>query len=317
MPEDVDAGGLDAGVAELTSDHFSADQSTGQESPQPTAAAEPTANAPQVEAKPSAPAPTAAETPKAPDAPQVFNIGGRQYQAQDLERALIMAGQYAGLQEKHVKLLEQQRAREERANQPQPQGPSAAEMQVRFQPVVKQAVDQGFISKDFADAFPAESASFMFTHSLIMDARQAVSAVIERVNATERDAMVRSTLYGIDQAIANLTTRGEHFAQLADPQARRNFYGYLESLNLQIPQAQDPETLERLWIAYNKDNYLKTAADAAKAAAAQQKQRQQQRVNATGVTANSPRPTGGNGQVPTGQFWDADLLSDLGFGPPR
>jgi len=308
MLDEATASGPDPGVAELTADFFPADP-TGPETAEPTAEPAQTADASQEPAEPSAQAPTAEPIP------QKYSINGREFTPDELSRALIMAGQYAGLQEKHLKLLEQQRAPQQPQpqQQPQRQGVTSDQVQALYKPAVQQAVANEVMEADFAEAFPKFSANILYGLDLVKDVRAAAQTLIERMNQSERGSMETAVIQDVYSSIANLSTQGEPFAQLADPQVQQGFFNYLVEINPQLPHLRNPEFLARQWIAYNKDTYLQKAASAQQAIAERDRMKAVNRRNAGGEI-NSTRPAA-VAEQPEG-FWDADLLGDR-FPPMR
>lgn len=304
----------EAGVAELTADYFPAQPSTSE-----PASAEPIATKAEADVSPQAKTPDASQ-------PQVqtadIQVGDRRYSVQEIQAALTSAQQLPHLTKVHMEakrqLEEMQQAQRQQAAPQQPQlDPKSAMgiLRAKYEPKVQQAVANGELSADFAGAFPAETTQFMAIRDTVVDIYQATQTLINRLNEGDRSSAGNAAMQQIDGMIANLTTQGEHFAQLADPAERGKFMEFLHALNPQVGQFQNPEFLPRMWMAYKQPDFVKQVGQAKAAADAAAKIKQMQRTNAAGVGTGTRPPTIQT-EEPDLRFFDPGLLSDR-FATPR
>lgn len=294
--------------ADLTADYFPAQPIESEQGGEPVQAAAETADAGTEQTDQSAQAPTVAPAP-----PQRIRIGDREFTQEELNAALTTAQQLPHLQQKYLQLLEKTRQQPQAPQAQQPQAPQGRQglmpeqIKALYQPAIKQAVESGYIEEELATAFPAFAANALMFRDLVSDVREAVGHLIERTNNIERGSTERNVIGEIDGSIASLATQGEHFAPLADPNVRQQFFQYLVELNPQVGHMRNPDFIARQWFAYNKDTYLANATAAQQANAQAQARRTQARRNAQGE-GNSTRP-GGSPPAVEG-FYDADLLGD-------
>lgn len=328
--EDVSAPAIDPGVAELTADHFSESLpeslATTQEPSTGVAEPRPEASQAQPGTEGSAPAPTQPTG-------QTLEIQGRNYtwdeinanpelrqavltramQTAHFQREVETARQQALMAQQQSAIAAQQMA--QRANQPQQQQPANGgfpipdQIKAEYAVAVKRAVEMGHVEEEVAAAYPAFTANMMRAYDRLEDARTAVGIIAERLNAMESGSTQQNVLREIDSNIANLSATGEHFAGLADPAHRGEFFNYLVSINPQVGLLRDPNFIASQYVAYKKDEVLASVAEARKAqavaAAAGQRKRQLAQGVGTGTRPGTLQPDNGQG------FFDADLAGDF------
>lgn len=224
--------------------------------------------------------------PAAPT-PQTYRIGDRDYTAQEIEAWRTSAQQLPHLQKKYVEALEQRsqpQAGPQQSQQPQ-QTPQAYMQALRqkYDPVVKQYADQGILSQDYVTLFPAEAAQMVHyaqRHEHLEQVVRAIAGDIQQRSQTEQQT---GLVNKVAQSMNALASSGEPFAPLKDPVKQQEFWNYLWDMNPQVSQLSSADFLARQWVAFNKDQYLQTAAQKQV-----QTQRSQQarlaRADATGGT---------------------------------
>jgi len=326
---EVDAPAIDPGVAELTADFFPESQpeslATTQEPSQEVAEPRPEAAQPQ-------PAPESAQAPtQAPG--QTIEIKGRNYswaeinanpelqqavltramQTTHYQREVETARQQALMAQQQAAIAAQQMAQRATAQPPQQPAnggfPTPDRIKADYAAPLKRAVEMGHIEEEIAVAYPAFASNMMRAFDELMDARNAVGIIAERLNTMDAGSTQRTVLNEIDSTIASLSSSGEHFAGLADPQHRGEFFNYLVSINPQVGLLRDPNFIASQYVAYKKDEVLASVAEARKAQAEAQAANQRKRQLAQGVGAgtrpSSLQPENGQG------FMDADLMADF------
>ena len=140
--------------------------------------------------------------------------------------------QHAHLQEKHLKMLEER----QRPEQPPPQqtGEFSPEVFVaQMQPYVKDSVQRGAMSEDFAELYPMEAASGLYMLNRIEQVAQAVGPLIQSFgamrHASEADRIKAEVLNRMSTIAAE---DPEVFGELADPQTRDTYLEFLVECNV-------------------------------------------------------------------------------------
>ena len=242
--------------------------------------------------------------------PQSFRVGDRDYTISELQAALTSAQQLPHLQKKYVEALEQARQQPQQGqqdpNQPKPANltPQAYMEQLRskFDPVVKQYVENGLMESDFVTLFPGMAAQMAYYQTAFDSMSNVVRAVAGEMESRTRREQSTGLVNEVAQSINQLAQSGEPFAPLKEPQKVQEFFNFLWELNPQVGQLRNPEFLARQWVAFNKDQYLQALQSREQTTARNQAARLA-RADATGGT-RAPGVNQEPPKSPLDEMWD-------------
>lgn len=304
---------LDAGFSEAppATPEPSEAAGEGQETEQPAEEA-------QQQGKPEA---SAAQAPTKPAEPRRYTIRGKKYTAAEAEAAGLLedlvqsAEQLPHLTRKHQELLEQIAQRQmQPPGQPQqaPPGtqPGSAgigsltpqQVTAALAPVVKSAVDQGWIDPDLAEYFPTFAAQAVLHRDLIYDVRAAVADIQAWRRGMETQTATGNYRSQFESSLDNVAAQGDIYEPLKDAETRSGFEKYLSELAPDPARALDPEFLARQWVAYNHEAIKESLIQGRQAAKAQ---RDRKRGLAAGEASS-----GRQGAEASEDFVGSDLLDE-------
>jgi hypothetical protein len=191
-----------------------------------------------------------------------------------LEALITTAEQFPALQQKHQKLLEEisQKALERKEpEQKKEEAPTEvitqAQIRQKYDPLVKQSVDAGYMESDFAEAYPDIAAQLIYHRDIIyaLDqvaayCREWIRCEVELRNAQE----VESRLNGAVDAVA---AKGDGdgkdariFKPLRDKDQREEFIQWVRTDLDPKVGALTPVNMERYWKTYVADKLLEVVA---------------------------------------------------------
>jgi len=183
----------------------------------------------------------------------------------------------------------------------------------KHQPKIDELVNAGWVSKDFAEFYPAEVAAFIELQQKAIPAIEyfeRVKAGQEAQAAGARKAEAERVFSFIDTTVEELSKSGEAFyAGLGDESTRVNFLKHLIRLNPHKSQITR-DFIEGEWAHFNRQ-VVKEAVNSHLSRAEQEAQRQRARAAGESPT----RSVGGGRLPPAGDDGLDDLLE--GMEPPR
>lgn len=307
-----------SGVEELTSDLFGDSQPAETSEPSQETPSEPTSTAQTQTGQPES-----AQTAPTQVPGQVFKYQGKDWTWEelgknpDVARAVITRAEQTAHYQQQLEQARQQaaylagqaHAQQQSPQQPQQaqRGVNAAQIQAFYKPAVEHAVKTGMIEQDLAEAFPSFVSQSLYAMDQLVDARGAISHLIQRLNVMEQGSQQNAVEGSIRAQIAGLANNGEHFASLSSPEEQEGFLNYLIQINPQVGQLQQPDFLARQWFAYKSDAFGAQLQQQRQAAAAAESARQNARKLARGDVAGT-RPGVAAPQEPN-QF--EELYADI------
>lgn len=309
---DAGSPAVDPGVAELTADLFGEEAQPGTPEPTPQGA-EP------VPGQPGAP-PRSAESQQRPTAPQEkkFNVRGQSYtaaelaQRPDLLEALAQsAEQLPNLTKRHQEILDQLAAKalgqggpqQAPAGQQPAQAPqfSQAEIRAAYDPLVANAVKQGYIEEEFALVYPNAAAQMLFNVDLMYDARAAVQGIANVLTTGRREVDTQQQRGQVFSVLDQVAGSDPFYAPMKEGATKNEFLRYLiEEVNPTLDK-MTPEFVARQWVAFRHEEIRRNAATQAEAS---RDKRTRDRKLAVGVGGGS----GPKAPLPAEGF-DAELES--------
>lgn len=290
---------FDEHVSELTS---YATTPAAPESQEPVAAKlepadEPTPSetATKAEPEPQKAAPTA--EPAAPAF--TATLRGRKFASRDelvkalstdegLLRSLVASSeQFPDLQGKYQKILEDVAAAQAApAQRPEAPGQVSSEMVRSWAaPKVQELVNGGFIEKEVAEFYPDTMANMVLLKEIAYASAAKVDALDRYVRQASQGQEIERFLSKHDGVLDQVATSHATFADLQKSDVRDDFKQFIATkVNPPAEQANDPEFLKGMFLAYKKDLFL--AAPPSKTDAGASEARKTQKRNAAG---DSPR----------------------------
>lgn len=300
-----ESSGVDAGVAELTSDFFSDNEPSDAGGIAAAEAdvegegqsTEPGDRATQEDAVQAQPRKAQrADTAKPAEAePQTFTYNGKKYTAEDIAKNPELLGslvqsaeQFPHIQRKYQEILEQGR----RQAAPQAQVPSQSqggvqpqEIVARYGPEAIAMAERGYLEPEFVHAFPGVSANMVGYRNVIEGVAQKLHEVAQKVNGYEQERGQARQYQEVTQVatsfrdnIKALPELGAVFAPLKDPKVAQDFENFVTHTLNPVASAvvgqNGKDFLARAAYAYFGPNLAQSSqqqADAARAARATQR----------------------------------------------
>jgi hypothetical protein len=243
--------------------------------------------------------------PAASDDDPAITIAGRTMRRSEWEKyakdAETWRGQVQALTDKHMRLLEEQRAKA--GGEEKPSGPLNPEQFVKFaQPYVEQGLKLGRISAEFAQECPLEAATLAVGGFAVVELQQQIRELTEQLQPIQkRDVALASEAQGyvfaqrFDATLDRLAASDQFFKVLAEGGARAQFkeafaasrFGKAD-LGSYGDDAALQEAIELLWSHLNRAGLSAVAADAAKSA--EEKREEQARTAKGEKGSGSGRP---------------------------
>lgn len=191
-----------------------------------------------------------------------------------LEAIITSADQLPALTRKHQELLERV-ADKAVEKQPEKQ-PEAAPVQIpqaqireHFMPMLKAAVEAGYIEPDFAEAYPDMSTGLMYYRTAMQEMNEKLAQVITWIGAEVKLRNARQVKFSLDSAIDAVAAKSEGdkgdkiFAGLKNPEIREAFTNWLRTDVDPKVGSLTPENIERFWLAFNANDLLNFTKEAA------------------------------------------------------
>lgn len=301
---------FDDHIAELTSYTPTPAQPASQEPVETKlepAVAEPIETTAKAEPEPTRPPPTAEPV----GAPFTATLRNRKFTSRDdlikalssddgLLRSLVASSeQFPDLQEKYQKMLEGIAAeRATPAPSPEAPGQVSSEMVRSWAaPKVQELVDGGFIEKEVAEFYPNTVANNVLLKEIAYAAAAKVDALDKYVRQASQGQEIERFLSKHDGVLDQVATSHATFADLQKSDVRDDFKQFIATkVNPPAEQANDPEFLKGMFLAYKKDLFLAAPPNKTDVGASEVKKMQKR--NAAG---DSPRTRPAAGKPLEGQ----------------
>lgn len=226
--------------------------------------------------EPPAPAPAPSDEPPAAPEPEptpepatkMYKIRGKEYTLEQISEFGLLDDltqtyeQFPHLQTKYQDLLET--TRREPEDRKRDQGEPAAgetppparaytaqEIDLAVEPAMKHALEQGYLTEDFAQLYPREVKQFLFSNSMLFDVRNEVLRLGSRVDALDGVNTAQKVDTRLDSLIDGLASdKDEIFHSVKDPEIRQGFRDFLMKVNPFEDQLNE-EFVRGQYYAYN------------------------------------------------------------------